>query len=139
MRRRQFGAVFGRERQEAELFFADLTGLAIPEPRVARPRLDSSAEIAEVSTPLRFVPIVTKWVGVDRRAIPDRAVGGGSVADPAWMGTLIDNSNLRFTGAYVTGPPLPRRPDTNFTRSSKDRARGWIDNIQTLFDQGWGT
>lgn len=55
------------------------------------------------------------------------------------MGTLIDNSNMRFTGAYVTGAALAGNANNLFTTSSKDVARGWIANIATLAGQGWGT
>lgn len=81
--------------------------------------------------------IVTRWVGVDRSQIPQTR-GRRPVADPAWMGILMDNSNIRFTGAYVTGPALAGNADNLFTNSTKAVARGWMNNMQTLTDQGWG-
>lgn len=81
--------------------------------------------------------IPSRWVGVDRSQIP-QTTGHHPVPDPAWMGTLMDNSNLRFTGAYVTGVALSGNADNLFTNSSKAVARGWMSNMQTLSDQGWG-
>jgi peptidoglycan hydrolase-like protein with peptidoglycan-binding domain len=82
--------------------------------------------------------IVVNWTGVDRKEIPQFRVGRRMVLDPGWMGILIDNSNMRFTGAYVTGAGLPGHQASEFTKSSRDTARGWMPNIQTLADQGWG-
>jgi hypothetical protein len=82
--------------------------------------------------------IPVKWVGIDKRDIPKHRVAGVWTADTDWMGTLLDNSNIRFTGAYVTGPSLPGHPESEFTGSSKAVSRGWMANIQTLADQGWG-
>lgn len=81
--------------------------------------------------------IAPHWVGVDKSQIP-QTTGRSATADPAWMGTLIDNSNLRFTGAYVTGAALSGQTPGDFTNSSKAVSRGWMPNMQTLTDQGWG-
>jgi hypothetical protein len=147
-----------RASREADLFLADLMGGAsgarARRPSVAEPffaeligeSLDAVvADFSEQGRARRVTPslaaatpIATSWAGVDRRDVPMHRVGGTSVADPPWMGTLIDNSNLRLTGAYVTGPPPPGLPEGRFTKSSKEVARGWMANIQTFADQGWG-
>ncbi len=82
--------------------------------------------------------IATRWTGVDKKDMP--RFGNPPVIDPGWMGTLIDTSNLRFTGVYVTAPALtgPGISPSNFTNSSKDANRGWMTRIQALTDQGWG-
>jgi hypothetical protein len=156
MARRGFGAVSAWERREADLFFADLLGVA-PAMRtggasharrdveeffvelVGEPLLPAefAEQPAQVVVPVPAT-IATKWAGVDRSNIPRRIVGGQTVGDTDWMGTLLDNSNLRFTGAYVTGPPPTGQPAAHFTASSRATARRWMPNIQTLTDQGWG-
>jgi hypothetical protein len=82
--------------------------------------------------------IVTRWVGVDKRDLP--RTGRPLTANPSWMGTLIANSNLTFTGAYVTGPALSGQGITpsDFTGSSKAISRAWMPNMATLTGQGWG-
>ncbi len=139
------------ERREADLFYADLVGEPLapsPRPLFARSPAgllqlpESSEDFGEQrrTTPgIAPTPrIATKWVGVDRRDIPARTVNRRQVADTAWMGTLLDNSNVRFTGAYVTGAPSPAVPADHFTGSSKAISRDWLPNIQTLANQGWG-
>jgi hypothetical protein len=147
-----FRVVSSRERREADLFFADLVGEprrllraplpARPEMRWrAVPPLSSPADLAEQPAPVAVplpATIVTRWSGIDRSSMPRHVVAGSTVGDTAWMGTLIDNSNLRFTGAYVTGAPLAGQPPGHFTNSSKAVNRRWIPSIQTLADQGWG-
>ena len=183
MNRRTFEAHALRQRREAELFFADLTGGASGEyaeeaaagtqraadeflaellgesigPLVVRPRTlraphpqrrgaealfvpgaDFAEQPAPAAAPMPS-PIAVNWAGVDRSHTPQADSANHPIADPiAWMGTLIDNSNLRFTGAYVTGPPLAGHPAAHFTGSSKAVARGWMPNIQALADEGWG-
>jgi hypothetical protein len=134
-----------RARAEAELFFADLMGVpAATRSRAllrARTAVEDVAEQAPGPTPVAVVrpaAIATKWAGVDRSAIPKHTVGGSSVADTAWMGTLIDNSNLRFTGAYVTGAAPAGQPTTSYTASSRAVGRAWIPNLGALAGQGWG-
>ncbi|HEY3497765.1 MAG TPA: hypothetical protein VGK73_23870, partial [Polyangiaceae bacterium] len=100
------------------------------DPEVSLEQSDSD-EQAAVALPAN---IVVKWAGVDRSSIPQRA----SVPDTDWMGILLDNSNLRFTGAYVTGPALAGSPARSFTNSSQATARGWMPSMRTLVDQGWG-
>ncbi|MGZ5199895.1 MAG: hypothetical protein ACXWC4_09005 [Telluria sp.] len=104
--------------------------------------------------PLPTAPavIAAPWVGIDKSQIPQTR-GRHPQPDTGWMGTLIDNSNLRFTGAYVTGAALPgtsapangrrgrrRRASTAspFTNSSLDVKRGWMPSMATLAGQGWG-
>ena len=78
--------------------------------------------------------IVCDWLGIDRESIPElpKAVNTG------WLQTLLDNSNLNFTGAYVSGDPLPGYRPGLFTPPSRAIRRGWIPNVQALNDQGWG-
>lgn len=85
-------------------------------------------------------PILASWAGVDRSHIPKTNTAGPrptEVDDPAWMGTLIANANLRFTGAYVTGPAIAT-PANAFTNSTKAVERGWMRNLAALAAQGWG-
>ena len=174
--RRRFVRMRPQERDDVDLFFADLTGSApgidaeamssvhraaeeffaelagesieaVTSARAVRPAagrravplgLPPAEDFAEQPAPVAVVlpaAIPPKWTGVDRKYIPGAPA---AAADPAWMGTLIDNSNLRFTGAYVTGPPPAGTTASDYTGSSKDVARGWMANIQTLADQGWG-
>jgi hypothetical protein len=105
--------------------------------------------------PLPTAPavIAAPWVGLDKSQIP-QTPGRHPQPDTGWMGTLIDNSNLRFTGAYVTGAGLPgadtgppttgrrRRRSAGtpspFTNSSLDVKRGWMPSMAALTSQGWG-
>jgi hypothetical protein len=176
MKWRSRSAPSTQERREADLFFADLTGLTTPpsseSARVYREAEDFFAELIGEAPPVLLRPSVTilpppglpaaprpfalpefgeqggpavplpspmvaNWTGVDRHTIPTHVVARRTVGDTAWMGTLLDNSTLRFTGAYVTGSP-PAGQERDFTGSSKDVARLWMPNIQTLADQGWG-
>src|SRR5687767_4042436 len=107
-----------RERREADLFFAALMG----RPQASTPRQTESwpDALAEQPAPAAVplpASIVTKWTGVDRSSIPRHVVAGNTVGDTGWMGTLIDNSNLRFTGAYVSGPALAGIAANHFTNS----------------------
>jgi hypothetical protein len=77
------------------------------------------------------------WMGVDRSSarrfknIP---------TDLNWFGLLIDNSNLRFAGAYLDGTTFPSGATASqFTNSTKDLNRDWIPNVAALRSQGWGT
>jgi hypothetical protein len=76
------------------------------------------------------------WVGIDKINMPPDAADNGT----GWMGVLIDNSNLRLTGAYLTGPALTGTGITplDFTSSSRSPNRHWVNNIGSLRDQGWG-
>lgn len=71
------------------------------------------------------------WVGIDKINMPPDQADNGT----GWLGTLIDNSNLRFTGAYLTGAATPISDYTGSSRSSK---RHWMANIISLRSQGWG-
>jgi hypothetical protein len=71
------------------------------------------------------------WVGIDKINMPPSQADHGT----GWLGGLIDNSNLRFTGAYVTGAVLPI---ADYTSSSRASNRHWVANIGSLRDQGWG-
>lgn len=73
-------------------------------------------------------------MGLDKSELPRTPAGD----DPGWMGTLIANSNLRFTGAYVTGPPLAGEPAGNFTPTTRAVERAWMRNLNALLAQGWG-
>ena len=132
------------ERRDADLFYSDLVGDPAQRAPLGRPvpvlQLPELTEDFDEATPgvAPTAQIATKWAGVDTRTIPKRMVNRNQVADTPWMGTLLDNSNLRFTGAYVTGDRLPQVPGDHFTNSSKDTAREWLPNIQTLAEQGWG-
>jgi hypothetical protein len=83
-------------------------------------------------------PIVSRWIGVDRRDFP-RTTGARPTVAPDWMGNLIDNSNLRFAGGYVTGPAPSGTAATQFTSSSLSPNRQWMGQMLTLRSQGWGT
>src|SRR5262245_59684107 len=98
--------------REASLFFEELlrgSTRQLAQPSVApgpelrlraQPVLPAATSFAEQPAPAAAAlptPIATKWAGIDRRAIPQHNVAGHPVGDTAWMGTLIDNSNLRFT------------------------------------------
>lgn len=51
----------------------------------------------------------------------------------------MDNSNLRFCGAYLEGTTFPPSSTAGqFTNSSKDVNRAWIPNVGTMRDKGWG-
>jgi hypothetical protein len=77
------------------------------------------------------------WMGIDRSSM-DRFKGAAT--DLNWYGLLIDNSNLRFAGAYLEGTSFPTGATTNqFTNSTKDISRDWIPNVAALRAMGWGT
>src|ERR1051326_7275761 len=81
------------------------------------------------AAPQPTVPV--SWVGIDRQNMPLSPTTNKS----GWMGALIDNSNLRLTGAYLTGAATPK---SDYTSSSRDSDRHWVENIGALRDQGWG-
>src|SRR5205085_11086845 len=61
---------------------------------------------------------------------------------PTWLGTLIDHSNLRFTGAYIMGDPLASSTRNDFTKETMPTTAGsdrqWMENVGNLRAQGWG-
>ncbi len=76
------------------------------------------------------------WVGIDRSSMKRVA---GAASDPSWYGLLLDNSNLRFVGAYLEGITFPPGATADqFTASTKDVARDWIPHVAALRTEGWG-
>ncbi len=77
------------------------------------------------------------WMGIDRSSM-DRFKGAAT--DLNWYGLLIDNSNLRFAGAFLEGTTFPTGATANqFTNSTKAVSRDWIPNVAALRGMGWGT
>lgn len=57
----------------------------------------------------------------------------------AWLKDLFDVSNLRFTGAYIDGPPLTGNPAASFTIPSRAySSRHWMDRVDNAWQTGWG-
>jgi hypothetical protein len=105
----------------------------IPVTSGAKGPAEKKAEVALTKLPAR-------WVGIDRDVMPPDQADNGT----GWLGLLIDHSNLRFTGAYLTGPALTSTPPADpipadaFTGSTTTTKRHWVANIGSLRSQGWG-
>lgn len=99
--------------------------------------VDRTAKFPQTAVP-RSVPapdhLDVKWLGIDKRDIPKTKTQSAAY----WVGSLIDHSNLRFTGAYLEGEALSGHPTGEFTGSSKAVSRGWMQNLDSLRTQGWG-
>jgi len=80
-------------------------------------------------------------VGVDRMFFPSlkgHEDQPRTKDDIQWMQRLFAYSNLRFTGAYVSGQQPSGEAERRFTKESLDADRAWLANLAALAQQGWG-
>lgn len=102
---------------------------APPRPAPPVPPPSAAPGRAPAGPPVPAPRIAPYLFGFDRAEAPA----------PGWLTELYDASNLRFTGAYIDGPPVAGNPPGSFTISSRSPDRHWMDRLDAAAGTGWGT